>query len=64
MANCGCGGDTVEREVVRNKKVVARYRYCPGCTKLTEWLWNEPEWPRGRFQREAIVALDRKVLEQ
>jgi hypothetical protein len=64
MAWCldGCGGGTADHDVVRDKKVVAKFRTCTGCGKV-EWLWNEPEWPRGRFQREAIVALDRKSLE-
>ena len=42
---CNCGGDTVERQIVRSKKVVCEYQRCKICGRqaVTKGAYPEAE---------------------
>jgi hypothetical protein len=40
---CKCGGETTERQIVRNKNVVCEYQHCKGCGRQHITKGSYPE---------------------
>jgi hypothetical protein len=36
---CSCGGSTIDRKVIRDKKTAGEYMYCQSCGRVT-WLFQ------------------------
>ena len=39
---CSCGGETLDRKVIRDKKLAGEYARCPNCGRIL-WLWKSEE---------------------
>lgn len=39
---CTCGGETIDKDVIRNKKKAGEYRECRRCGRMS-WIWKTDE---------------------
>ncbi len=58
---CKCGGSTLDRNVVRERSVVGRFRQCQACG-FVSWAWFEEGWTAERIRAEPEPELQTMLL--